>query len=331
MPTAQKEQSQDIPGFISIPVRTLQSHLVTDFALWHQPRPGAPLVLYRGPDQPFTEEVRDRLEAHNVSRLYVPIEDRNKLRLYIEQNMEQLLGDSSLPVEQRSEMMYESAQGLVRDALEDPRSVNLMQRCSDTVPHMIDFLYKEGQSFSCLLKVCSHDYYTYTHSVNVFTYGIALAHHMGFTRREVEMFGQGALLHDIGKSGLPLDVIHSPTCLTDDQWELMRQHPVIGYDILVEQGVKQPVVLDVTRHHHEKLNGKGYPDRLAGKEISVFARMCTIADIFDALTTRRSYKEARRSFESLQFMRAHMSDEIDMEIFKAFVELMGQQEASKER
>lgn len=316
----------EVEGFFSVPVRTLRSDLVTDFELWMRPRTGAQPILYRGRDQPFTDDIRERLEATGVSKLYVPAAHREKLRHYIERNMEVLLGDPTVPVEQRSEMMYESAQGLVREALEDPRSGKLMERCDATVPHMVDFIYKEKRSFECLLKVCSYDYYTYTHSVNVFTYCIALAQHLGYTRREVETFGQGALLHDIGKSSLPLDVIHCPTGLTDEQWELMRQHPVHGYDILVEQGVQDQVILDVTRHHHEKLNGKGYPDRLSGDEISTWARICTIVDIFDALTTRRSYKEARHSFESLQFMRAHMSDEIDLKIFKAFVELMGQHE-----
>ena len=82
------------------------------------------------------------------------------------------------------------------------------------------------------------------------------------------------------------------------------------------------VVLDVTRHHHEKLNGKGYPDGLAGDEISHWARISTIADIFDALTTRRSYKNALDSFPSLQLMNEHMKEEIDMDFFRCCVDLM---------
>lgn len=315
-----------LAGFFSIPVRTLRVDLVADFALWHQPRTGAEPVLYRGEDLTFTEEVRERLESHGVNRLYVRTEDRGKLRRYIENNMESLLSDDTVPVEERSELMYESAQGLVREAMEDPRSGRLIERSADMVPHMVSFIYGEKRSFQCLLKVCSYDYYTYTHSVNVFTYCVALAQHMGFPEEDVKRFGRGALLHDIGKSGLPLDVINSPGGLTDEQWQQMRMHPVLGYDMLVEQGVSDELVLDVTRHHHEKLNGKGYPDRLAGDEISPWARMCTIVDIFDALTTRRSYKEAKQSFDSLQFMRSHMSDEIDLDLFKGFVELMAGRE-----
>lgn len=325
MPFQESDGGARVPGHLSIPVRTLRVDSIAGFSLWLVPNKGAAPVLYRGEDLPFSEEARDRLEKHGVSRLYVREEDREKLRHYIERNMEVLLGDDEVPVEERSEMMYESAQGLVREAMEDPRSGKLIERSSEMVPHMIKFIYSEKRSFACLLRVCSYDYYTYTHSVNVFTYCVALAQHLGYTEGQVQRFGHGALLHDVGKSLLPRDVVNAPGGLSDEQWQQMRMHPVHGYNILVELGMTDPVVLDVTRHHHEKLSGKGYPDGLAGDEISEWARMCTIVDIFDALTTRRSYKEAKHSFESLQFMRAHMGDEIDLRLFRGFVELMGQQ------
>jgi len=326
MSTSITQTYRDVEGYLSIPVHTLRVDMVTNFSLWLVPRPGATPVLYRGENLPFTEEIRQRLETHGVTRLYVSNSEKELVRQYIERNMEALLADPEVPVEERSELMYESAQNLVREAMEDPRSGKLVERSSEMVPHMVSFIYNQKRSFQCLLRVCSHDYYTYTHSVNVFTYCVALAQHLGFPEAEVKRFGLGALLHDVGKSSLPLDVINSPGRLTDEQWELMRLHPVHGYDILVEQGMKDDIVLDVTRHHHEKINGKGYPDRLEGEQISHWARMCTIVDIFDALTTRRSYKEARHSFESLQFMRAHMADEIDLDLFRGFVALMGQQD-----
>ncbi len=325
MPTPLPSTTPDAPGFISIPVRTLRVDFITDFSLWLLPNKGAEPVLYRGENLPFTDEARERLESHGVNRLYVRDEDKERVRHYIERNMEVLLADTDVPLEERSEMMYASAQGLVREAMEDPRSGKLIERSSEMVPHMIKFIYQEKRSFACLLRVCSYDYYTYTHSVNVFTYCVALAQHLGYSEAEVQRFGHGALLHDVGKSMLPRDVVNAPGGLSDEQWMQMRMHPVHGYDILVELGMTDEVVLDVTRHHHEKLNGKGYPDGLAGDDISNWARICTIVDIFDALTTRRSYKEAKHSFESLQFMRAHMGDEIDLKLFRSFVELMGQQ------
>jgi putative nucleotidyltransferase with HDIG domain len=314
-----------VNGFIALPVSALRIDEIADFELLIKPQGRSLPVLYRSADTAFTAEALKRLMNHGVSELWVREQDRQKLRLYIEQHMGEILSDTTLPVEQRSSLMYESAQALVREAMEDPRSGNLIERSADLVPHMVQFIFEEGRSFEHLMRVCSYDYYTYTHSVNVFTYCVSLAQHLGHTKEEVQSFGQGALLHDVGKSKLPLDVVNSPGSLSDEQWELMRLHPVFGYELLKEQGVTDSVVLDVTRHHHEKMNGKGYPDGLAGEEISRWARICTVADIFDALTTRRSYKEARQSFDSLQFMHAHMAAELDPDIFKAFVSLLGKQ------
>jgi len=318
------DQAQTLDHYLAVPVHALRLDEVADFALYIYSAKTDQHVLYRSANLPFTGEALERLNSHGVAELYVSREESPALTRYLEAHLGDLLSDDRLEVEQRSSIMYESARNLVQEAMEDPRSGKLIERSSDMVGHMVKFIFEEGRSFESLMKVCSYDYYTYTHSVNVFTYCMALAEHLGMAQQDVHAFGQGALLHDIGKSKLPLDVINSPGKLTDEQWELMRLHPVYGYELLQEQGVTDPVVLDVTRHHHEKLNGRGYPDQLSSDEISRWSRMCTIVDIFDALTTRRSYKDARHSFESLQFMRTHMSDELDPHLFKAFIGMMGQ-------
>jgi len=100
-------------------------------------------------------------------------------------------------------------------------------------------------------------------------------------------------------------------------------HPAYGHKILVEQGVDDQMVLDVVRHHHEKRNGVGYPDGLRGDGISFFTAVTTIADIFDALTTRRSYKDAMSSFDALRLMKEKMADELAPDLFKQFIVMIG--------
>jgi HD-GYP domain-containing protein (c-di-GMP phosphodiesterase class II) len=98
---------------------------------------------------------------------------------------------------------------------------------------------------------------------------------------------------------------------------------VYGCNILQKQGVRDKVMLDVTRHHHENLTGEGYPDRLTAEQIPQFIRISTISDVFDALTTRRPYKDALSSFEALKLMKNEMEEDLDQELFQAFVEMMG--------
>lgn len=312
-------------GYIPIPVASLRLDMIADFELYLPVRGSSTPILYRARDLEFNEESRARLAEAKIDTVQIKLTDRDAYNRYLERNLGTILNDANLPMNQRATALYQCSQNLVREVLEDPRSGEMMERTGDLVAHTVDFLFRESTSFQHLMQVTSYDYYTYTHSVNVFVFSTSLAQRLGHSPEELHRFGQGALLHDVGKSRINPDIVNARGKLTDDQWQEMRMHTVYGYDILRERGVTDEIILDVTRHHHEKLNGKGYPDGLKGDEISKWARICTIADIFDALTTRRSYKEAMNSFPGLQFMREHMSDEIDPQFFRAFVGLMGSQ------
>jgi putative nucleotidyltransferase with HDIG domain len=296
--------------------------LITGFDLYLVAREGSPPVLYREHSLPFDQRVRERLAENNIHTLLVSEKDRKAWVSYSAAVLPEYLADDSRPVSERAGLLYESAQGLVQELLTSKSSVDLVEGSRAMSGGMVDFLAKERTSFGELMQLTSYDYYTYTHSVNVSVYSVSLALKRGKSGRDVKEFAHGALMHDIGKRLIDNDITNAPGRLTEEQWMQMRQHPVHGYEILVEQGETSEIALDVTRHHHEKLNGRGYPDGLAGDAISEWARMTTIADIFDALTTQRSYKDAMDTFPALQFMKEKMSDEIDMVIFQDFVALM---------
>ena len=308
--------------YMCIPLDSLRLGKETSFDLYLPPRESRPPVLYRNGDLPFTEAAKSRLAIWHVDALYVKAEDEGCYRRYIESNLGELLQDQSVPMEVRSTVLYDSAKGLVKDVLSDPRSGDLLDRSGKLVDNMVNFIFDEKQSFHTLMRVTSFDYYTYTHSVNVFVFSTSLAQFAGLSPAEVRVLGNGALLHDVGKSELDADIINCPGKLSPEQWDMMRQHPTLGYDLLKEQGEDRAIVLDMVRHHHEKMSGKGYPDGLSDKDISVHVRINTIADIFDALTTRRSYKNAMQSFSSLQLMQQEMSADLDKELFRLFVYLM---------
>lgn len=309
--------------FRSIPLASLRCDTVLDFDLFLQMSPGDYPVLFRERHLRFDQSVLDRLADHKHSRLFVSIHQVDTFRKYVESNLKELLSDPAIPLEEKSRLVYEAAQGFMVEVMKDPRVGGVLQRTKDLVNTAVDFMAEEDKAFKHLLKVVSFDYYTYTHSINVFIFSIALAQRAGIRDSNVlHAFGQGALLHDIGKSSLPASIINQKGKLSDEQWKLMKRHPELGYEILKEQGEDRPIVLDVIRHHHEKLDGSGYPDGLKGDEISIFVRINTIADIFDALTTNRSYKSAMRSFQALKLMKEEMSQHLDYDLFRHFVQLM---------
>ena len=212
----------------------------------------------------------------------------------------------------------------MREMFADPRAGDTVARSKAYVQLTYEFLSHEKTAFAQLLRITSYDYYTYTHSINVFVFSITLAQRSGtFTPEEVRDFGTGALLHDIGKSMIDPSIVNCKGKLTDEQWEEMKRHPELGCRILDGHGGIKPAAMEVVRYHHEKVNGTGYPERRKASDLPPFVRICTIADIFDALTTKRSYKGAVQTFEALRIMKEEMSDQLDPEFFMSFVRMMG--------
>lgn len=316
------ERSQG--AFFSIPLETLRIDVVTDFDLYLDVPDRAP-VLYRQASMAFTEEVCRRLRSARADHLLVLRSQRDAYDRYVEGHLSEILKDERIPLDDRSGMLYASSRFVMEQAMRDPRSGNLLGRAHQLVEHSAGFLRGHRTALRSLMRLTSYDYYTYTHSVNVFLFSLALAQRLGHGEEAVREFGLGALLHDIGKSRIDIGIVNCRGKLNDAQWQEMRKHPEYGHTILKEMGVTSEVVLDVTRHHHEKLAGNGYPDRLKGQEVSHWSRLLTVCDIFDALTTRRSYKDAMHSFPGLKLMRDEMAGEIDMEIFRVFVAMLGEQ------
>src|SRR5574344_2763760 len=135
------------------------------------------------------------------------------------------------------------------------------------------------------------DPYTKGHSTSVSRYSEALARAINLPEEEVEKISLGALLHDVGKIGIPENVLRKPTHLTDEEWEIMKQHPVIGAEKVLMPNEALRDVIPIVKYHHEHWDGSGYPERLKGEEIPFSARIVSIADCFHALISDRPYRK----------------------------------------
>ena len=148
------------------------------------------------------------------------------------------------------------------------------------------------------------DYYTGGHTERVSDVAVALARRLGYSGVELDAVEIGALLHDIGKIGIPERILHKPGPLDDEEWKVMKEHPIISEYILQEVDL-HPIVLEVARSSHERIDGKGYPDGKAGDEVPLPARIVLVADAFDALTSDRPYRSARTVSAAMEELRAH--------------------------
>lgn len=174
-----------------------------------------------------------------------------------------------------------------------------------------------------LARLKNADDYTYMHSVAVCALMVALSRQLGFGEAETRAAGMAGLLHDLGKALTPPEVLNKPGKLTDAEFAIMKQHPVEGHRLLAEAGAVGEVPLDVCLHHHEKMDGTGYPDRLPGDKITLFARMGAVCDVYDAITSNRPYKSGWDPAESIRKMAEWCKGHFDERIFQAFVKSVG--------
>ena len=196
------------------------------------------------------------------------------------------------------------------------------EQCIPLVEEIADSVTRNPSALISLARLKTKDDYTYMHSVAVCALMVSLGRQMGFSDAQSREAGLAGLLHDVGKMAMPLEVLNKPGALTDDEYMVMKSHPVRGFELLREGGAVPHAALDVCLHHHEKMDGTGYPRRLSGTQISLLARMGAVCDVYDAITSNRPYKTAWDPAGSLARM-AQWKGHFDPEVFQAFIRCVG--------
>ena len=170
------------------------------------------------------------------------------------------------------------------------------------VEEITDSVTRNPGALISLARLKTADDYTYMHSVAVCALMVALAKQLKLDEKTTQRAGMAGLLHDLGKSAIPLEVLNKPGKLTDEEFDLVKDHPRQGYLMLKDSASVEPDVLDACLHHHEKMDGTGYPDKLKGEQISLLSRMAAICDVYDAITSDRPYKRGWDPAESVKRM-----------------------------
>lgn len=176
--------------------------------------------------------------------------------------------------------------------------------------------------FSALLRLRQQDTYTYMHSVSVGALMVGLGRQLGLESEQLPEVGLAGLLHDIGKVGVELDLLNKKGRLSEVEFDRLREHAAYGHRLLMK-GNASEIALIVARHHHERADGSGYPDRLAGDQISLYARMAAVCDVYDATTSNRPYKDAWQPAHALRKMAEWSRSQYDPRVFHAFVRTVG--------
>ena len=311
----------DLADFLPIYLDALRIDSVLDFDLYLDVQ-GTP-VLYREKNLAFAEDNRKNLLEHEVDRLYVPRSEKGKYQRYIEASLDKILADKTVTEPSKAKIIYETSKNLVEEVFENPRLGENIARSKNMVAHTINYILRGREAFVHMLQITSFDYYTYTHSVNVCTFTIALAQRLGMVNQSIlHELGIGALLHDIGKSRIDPRVLKKRGALTAAEYEQVKRHPAWGAEILRETDLIPPKSYYPVLQHQERMDGSGYPFGLKDQQLHLYGRITAVCDTFDALTTRRVYKEALDSFPALKIM-TDMPEKFDQEVMQEFILLMG--------
>lgn len=190
------------------------------------------------------------------------------------------------------------------------------------VEEIASSVLRNSSALISVARLKTADDYSYMHSVAVCALMVSLSRQLGLDEEQTRVAGMGGLMHDVGKAMMPLEVLNKPGKLTDAEYAIMKQHPEEGHALLLKSGMANTHVLDIALHHHERIDGTGYPHRLAGDDISQLARMGAVCDVYDAVTSNRPYKAGWDPAESIRQMTS-WKGHFDTTVLKAFIRSVG--------
>jgi HD-GYP domain-containing protein (c-di-GMP phosphodiesterase class II) len=325
--TIERSTKAGIGEYLPIYLDSLRNDSVLEFDLYV--KAGREMILYRSARLPFTQKTRGNLISNGVRTLYVSIESQRDYQRYIETNLPQIIADPEIKETVKAGIVYDSAKLLIREVFSRPNLGENIQRSKDMVESTVAFILTGQYAFHSMLQVMSFDYSTYTHSVNVCAFAVSLGRHLGIeSPMSLHVLGTGALLHDVGKTRISEDILNKTDPLTSDEIDTIRKHPQWGYDIIKETNLISRESYYPILEHHERNDRSGYPHAMAGEEIHDYSKIVAIADVFDAMTTRRVYRPAVDAFPALKTMFSQRYA-FDKKMLEAFTRLLGPSHLSK--
>jgi len=262
-----------------------------------------------------------RLAEGGYTEVYVDLEAQFKYEQYLESNLGSILENRAASDDQKAEIFSKVSANVVKGAFETSLGLGAMgavaiQRTQKLIENALKFIV-ESKSLQALAKMVGHDYQTYEHATKVLWFTVAFLRlnpeileqiepgHPAFDEsRRMETLRQcavGALLHDIGKAFISQAILTKTGPLTEVEWEIMKQHPLNGLAMLIDTDIPA-FVKKAVLHHHEDFHGGGYPMSLEGSNITTLARVLRIVDVFDAMTSRRPYKDPMPPKKAMEIM-----------------------------
>lgn len=260
-----------------------------------------------------TSESEEQQKAEEALQQAIKIKQHTEAHISLDEEIDTARKIQSKAKQAITSMFQEARMG---NALPIGETASLVEEISQSIT-------RNPGALLSLARLKTKDDYTYLHSVAVCALMIALGKQIGVEEDLLQSLGMAGLLHDIGKMAVPDEILNKPGKLTDQEFDVIKSHPVRGWEVLKASDGIDEIALDVCRHHHERVDGKGYPDNLSSDDMSLYAKMGAVCDVYDAITSDRSYKNGWEPAESIRKMAEWKDGHFDETVFNTFVKTVG--------
>lgn len=306
--------------YFAIPVSSLQEASFPDFSLYQFIREQNVYILYRSADLEFNAENLQKLTDNRIAELYIRAEQKEQYFNYVIDNLSKILNSNDRSTHEKIEVITHLVQIIAQKVFNDPLNEEVPKQAYSIFSKTMDLIQDEPRSFIYLVEMLEDDYELYSHALNVSLYSLGIASTLNiFTQEELVELCMGALYHDIGKLHIPNYILSKKGPLTRDERKIIQTHPFVGLEIMMNFKPLSHLSKNVILQHHERFNGKGYPLGLSRNQIAPEAQIVAIADIFDAITTNRTFRRALPTFQALKMMLSELSQEVNAKFLKEFI------------
>jgi HD-GYP domain-containing protein (c-di-GMP phosphodiesterase class II) len=306
-------------GFIPVSVATLAPETSLGIALFLKEEGHSEMSLYRGPDVDLAAADLEKLLCRGQTQLFVRAYEHGVYQEYLRENLETVISAEQLPIERRFGVLNEVVRDVLAQKFATGKTDVVVDECQDLARSTVELICREDVVEADLLGVMYHDYHTFTHSANVSYYCVMLAKELSIsdpqTLREIAV---GALLHDLGKLEISPEILCKNGKLDEREYNVIKAHPASGFTKLCHRNDLSFGQMMMVYQHHERLDGKGYPVGIAADEIHDWAQICSVADVFEALTSNRPYRSGMSRAKAFTLMERDAGSSLDSEILKCW-------------
>ena len=281
---------------------------------------GNRMVLFCRAGFSITEHHKEILER--IDRpFYIRSDDMADYVDYTFERLERIVSSPDIRASDKAEIVHRVGKRAVHKLMENPRSGEVIMDSKKVVENYVELILRSTEAASHLFALSALDSYIFSHSVNVCTFCVMLGQILhGGDRKTLWELGLAGLIHDVGKSRIDPVILLKPGPLSPKQMDIVRHHPIYSLELVREHGLSE-AIQEAGHHHHERMDGTGYPDNLTGKDIHPVARLVAVADVYDAITSDRIYKASKPHVKALKEM-ARTEEAYDPDIFDALLNIV---------